>query len=75
MCTEQLDELARRVAARMGVDPVIDPRPKLVAAVSSAALQVAVRAWRENEPDEKVSVLADRAFALLEAGINYPAAG
>ncbi|BCB80552.1 TetR family transcriptional regulator [Phytohabitans flavus] len=74
MCTEQLDELARRVAVRMGVDPVSDPRPKLVAAVSSAALQVAVRAWREDEPDEKVSDLADRAFALLEAGINYPAA-
>ncbi|BCB85893.1 TetR family transcriptional regulator [Phytohabitans suffuscus] len=74
MCTEQLDELSRRVAARMGVDPVADPRPKLVASVASAALQVAVRAWRETEPDEKVSDLADRAFALLEAGINYPAA-
>jgi AcrR family transcriptional regulator len=73
MCTEQLDELARRVAARMGVDPITDPRPKLVASVASAALQVAVRAWRETEPDEKVSDLADRAFALLEAGINYPA--
>ena len=75
MCTEQLDELARRIAARMGVDPVTDPRPKLVASVASAALQVAVRAWREDEPDEKVSDLADRAFALIEAGINYPAAG
>ncbi|WP_173057324.1 TetR family transcriptional regulator [Phytohabitans houttuyneae] len=74
MCTEQLDELSRRVATRMGVDPVRDPRPKLVASVASAALQVAVRAWRETEPDEKVSDLADRAFALLEAGINYPAA-
>jgi AcrR family transcriptional regulator len=75
MCTEQLDEMSRRVAARMGVDPVTDPRPKLVASVASAALQVAVRAWRENEPDEKISDLADRAFALIEAGINYPAAG
>ncbi|MDQ7906991.1 TetR family transcriptional regulator [Phytohabitans sp. ZYX-F-186] len=72
MCTEQLDEMALRVAGRMGVDPIADPRPKLVAAVASAALQVAVRAWRETEPDEKVSDLADRAFALLEAGINYP---
>jgi AcrR family transcriptional regulator len=74
ICTEQIDELARRVAARMGVDPVTDPRPKLVASVTSAALQVAVRAWRETEPDKRVSDLADRAFALLEAGINYPAA-
>lgn len=73
MCSEQNDELARRVAARMGVDPIADPRPRLVAAVAATALQVAVRAWREDEPDKKVSELADRALALLETGINYPA--
>lgn len=74
LCSTQNDLLARRVADRMGVDPVADPRPRLVAAVGATALQVAVRAWREDEPDKSVSELADRAFALLEAGINYPAA-
>jgi hypothetical protein len=32
-------------------------------------------AWREVEPQTPGSVLADRALALLEAGINYPSAG
>jgi AcrR family transcriptional regulator len=74
MCGEQNDRFARRIATRMGVDPVADPRPRLVSAVAGAALQVAVRSWRGDEPDTRVSELADRALALLEAGINYPAA-
>jgi AcrR family transcriptional regulator len=74
VCSEQNEHFARRIAARMGVDPDADPRPRLVAAVGGAALQVAVRSWRENEPDKSISELADRALALLEVGINYPAA-
>jgi AcrR family transcriptional regulator len=74
VCSEQNEQFAQRIAARMGVDPDLDPRPRLVAAVGGAALQVAVRSWRENEPDKSISELADRALALLEVGINYPAA-
>ena len=75
LCTSRLDELAACVAARMGVDPAADPRPTLVAAVASTAVQMAVVVWREAEPDQPVSVLTDRALALLEQGINYPSAG
>lgn len=74
LCSQQNDALARRLAQRMGVDPITDPRPGLVAAVGATALQVAIRAWREHEPDKRVSELADRAFELLQSGINYPAA-
>lgn len=74
LCSDQNDRFAEQIAARMGVDPVADPRPQLIAAVSGAALQVAVRAWRENAPEITVSELVDRALALLESGINYPAA-
>lgn len=70
----RLDELAAYVANRMGVDPTADPRPTLVAAVATTAVQTAVVAWRELEPDTPASVLADRALALLEEGINYPSA-
>jgi hypothetical protein len=38
-------------------------------------VNTATGAWREDEPDTPVSALVDRAFRLLEAGINYPAAG
>jgi AcrR family transcriptional regulator len=72
LCTTRLDKLAEHVAARMGVDPATDPRPTLVAAVGTTAVQTAMVAWREVEPETPASALADRALALLEAGINYP---
>jgi AcrR family transcriptional regulator len=71
----RVDELAAHVAKRMGVDPATDPRPTLVAAVATTAVQTAMVAWRELEPETPSSVLADRALALLEEGINYPSAG
>jgi hypothetical protein len=58
----------------MGVDPAKDPRPALVAAVATTAVQTAMAAWRELDPETAASVLADRALALLEEGINYPSA-
>jgi AcrR family transcriptional regulator len=73
LCSSRVDELAGKVAARMGVAPGTDPRPTLVAAVAMSAVQTAAGAWRDHEPDTPPSVLVDRAFALLEAGINYPA--
>jgi AcrR family transcriptional regulator len=73
MCGSRVDELAGKVAARMGVASGADPRPTLVAAVAMSAVQTAAGAWRDREPDTPPSVLVDRAFALLESGINYPA--
>ncbi len=58
----------------MGVDPAADPRPTLVAAVATTAVQTAMVVWREGEPGTPASVLAERALALLEKGINYPSA-
>ena len=74
MCTVRLNDLAARVAGRMGVDPAKDPRPGLVAAVVTTAVQTAMAVWREAEPHAAASKLADRALALLEEGINYPSA-
>jgi len=73
-CTPRLDELGRRIAERMGVDPATDPRPVFVAAVATTAVQTAMAAWRAAEPDTPASALADRALSLLEQGINYPSA-
>lgn len=72
-CTVRVAELTQRVARRMGVDATSDPRPTLVAAVVMSAVQTATVAWRADEPDAPSSVLVDRAFGLLEGGINYPA--
>src|SRR5438874_1914127 len=73
-CTPRLDELGRRIAERMGVDPATDPRPVFVAAVATTAVQTAMAAWRAAEPDTPASALPDRALPLLEQGINYPSA-
>jgi len=73
-CTARMDELTRKVAVRMGVDARTDPRPTLVAAVAMSAVQTATGAWRDDEPDTAPSALVERAFKLLEKGINYPAA-
>jgi AcrR family transcriptional regulator len=72
LCREHNARFVAQIAARMGVDPVADPRPELVVAVCTAAVQVAVGGWREDQPDTAASELVDRAFALLESGINYP---
>jgi len=73
VCTLRLNELAGHIAARMGVKPT-DPRPTLVAAVATTAVQTAIAAWHESHPSTPASKLAERALSLLEAGINYPSA-
>jgi hypothetical protein len=74
VCAGRVDEVARHVAARMGVDMADDPRPRLVAAVVTTGIQAAVIAWREVAPETPMSVLADQALTLLEEGLNYPSA-
>jgi AcrR family transcriptional regulator len=70
----RLSELAGHVARRMGVDPVADPRPILIAAIVATGMQAAILAWREADPGRPMAELADRALGLLEAGLNYPSA-
>ena len=74
LAAARLGGLAELVATRMGVDVKADPRPQLVASVAICAVQTAVNAWRENEPDKTKAELVDRAFALLSEGLNYPSA-
>ncbi|MEV5713890.1 TetR family transcriptional regulator [Amycolatopsis mediterranei] len=70
----RFDEVARRIGARMGVDPAADPRPHLVASVTLCAVQPAVVAWRAAGSRAPESELTGQAFALLSAGLDYPAA-
>lgn len=71
----RLTELARVIGARMGVDPVADPRPSLVASIGICAVQTAVNAWRVTDPDSASSDLVDRAFRLIAGGLDYPSVG
>jgi AcrR family transcriptional regulator len=70
----KMDAVAAAIGARMGVDPDTDPRPHLVAAMVAATIPVTMRVWGTAEPDAPMSELVERAFDLLEKGLNYPAA-
>lgn len=70
----RLDEAARLIGDRMGVDPATDPRPCLVAAVVLCSVRPAVNAWRAAGRDAPDSELIGQAFDLLSAGLDHPAA-
>jgi AcrR family transcriptional regulator len=70
----RLDEVARLIGVRMGVDPAVEPRPHLVASVVLCAVQTAVTAWRATDREAPDSELIGRAFDLLASGLDYPAA-
>lgn len=72
--TAKMDGFAAKIGARMGVDPTLDPRPQLVAALVASTVPLAIRVWASAEPETPISVLVERAFGLLEKGLNYPAA-
>ncbi|MET0133371.1 MAG: TetR family transcriptional regulator [Kibdelosporangium sp.] len=70
----RLEEVARLIGVRMGVDPAADPRPYLVASVVLCAVQTVVNAWRATGHAAPDSELIGQAFDLLSAGLDYPAA-
>jgi AcrR family transcriptional regulator len=70
----RLSAMAKLIGTRMGVDFRVDPRPYLVASIAVCAIQTAINAWRETEPDTPSSDLVARAFTLLAAGVDYPSA-
>jgi AcrR family transcriptional regulator len=64
------DAIAREVAARLGVDVDVDPRPRVVAGAALGALRAAMRAWvasdGASDPRETVTL----AFEVLEHGLD-----
>lgn len=72
--TARLDEVARLIGVRMGVDPATDPRPYLMASATLCAIPTAVNAWRATDRDTPDSELIGQAFDLLSTGLDHPAA-
>lgn len=73
--TAKQDDLVRLVADRMGTDAVTDLRPHLATAVAVCAVRAAMETWkRAGGGPGSVLEGFDRAFGLLEDGLNYPAA-
>lgn len=57
--------IARVVAARLGVDPATDLRPRLIGAAAVAALRVAIDTWLADGGEASLPSLADTALRLV----------
>jgi hypothetical protein len=65
------DALAREVAADLGVDVDVDPRPRIVAHTTVAVMRAGVTSWIqggcEGDAAEVVAATFDQATPALEA--------
>jgi len=67
-------QVAEAVAARMGADPAVDLRPHVVAAIANCGIRAAADCWQQDPGIfGTFSDAIDKAFTLLEDGVNYPA--
>ena len=60
-------ELTAAIARRMGVDPLADPRPEIVAGAAFAAYRAAVRRWSANAGRDDFRTLLDESLDVLAA--------
>ncbi|HZI38429.1 MAG TPA: hypothetical protein VFF24_08995, partial [Acidimicrobiia bacterium] len=64
------DAMQEMVADRLGVDPVKDLRPGVVAAAALAAMRVAFTIWLTADCDGDVIALTTEALDLLDGGLG-----
>jgi AcrR family transcriptional regulator len=58
-------EITAGVAARLGVDPLEDPRPEIIAGAAMSALRVAIRQWTTGGGRADFAQLADRTLRTI----------
>jgi AcrR family transcriptional regulator len=58
-------ELIAAVSDRLGVDPVGDPRPEIVAGAAMSALRASIRRWAASEGTEHLPTIVAEAFEAL----------
>jgi len=61
--------LTEGLAARLGVDPGTDPRPRLIAAVALTAFSTAVGDWCTHGAGSDLHTRVDQALATVGAGL------
>jgi MftR C-terminal domain len=62
--------VAEELAARLGVDPDDDPRPRLIAAVALAAFSTAVTRWVDSNGREDLPALLHGALEAVATGLD-----
>lgn len=72
---KKMQAVAEAIAERMGVDVATDLRPQVVAAIAGCGIRAASDCWQQDSGVfGSFSEAIERAFTLLEEGVNYPAA-
>ena len=63
-------EIIAAVAARLGVDPMTDPRPELVAGAAMSGVRIAVRQWTASNGDADFMALIANALDAIPTLAN-----
>lgn len=58
-------EIIAATAARLGVDPLIDPRPEVIAGATMSAIRIATRQWTGSEGQDDYLTLIVRALDTI----------
>ena len=58
-------ELIEAISVRLGVDPLVDPRPEIVAGAAMSALRVSIRRWTTARGEQELPVFVVEAFDAL----------
>ncbi len=67
--------LASAVATRLGVDPNVDPYPRLVVAAAVATMRSTIGWWLQSNRRTTLGEAMHRAFEMLRAGLGGPSNG
>jgi AcrR family transcriptional regulator len=68
------NRLTEGLAARLGVDPERDSRPRLIAAVSLAAFSTAISAWVASDGRDDPRPILERSLEAVGRGLDHVAA-
>jgi AcrR family transcriptional regulator len=63
------DMFTEAVAQRLGTDPLVDPRPRLLAGAAIAVMQAASVMWLASDGEQDVVGVLDAAFEALELAV------
>lgn len=64
------EQLTGPIADRLGLDPSMDVRPRLIAAMTIATLVTVTEFWGDREGQADLNQLIQAAFDLLDAGLR-----
>ncbi len=68
---ERIDQaLLEEIAARLGVDPELDLRPRVASSVALGAVRAAVHAWVATDGRADPAEVVERTFDLLDGGLR-----